>query len=181
MTTSKISVFEEGLQTFPLRQSTASKLRKNFQGRKLSSSSFFDLWKFKKITWYHLVPISRYPNKSRYWMPWNRAIFPDIREKWSSADDPDLIWLQLMTASCSLDKNFTPVLCNSLSWRLISFAAHWGGNYLHCWPSNFSAKCLNLHFVKIEINRKMCAQNNESALRMDSVFLILLEYIKPDQ
>ena len=38
--TSKIGVFEEGLQTFPLRQSTASKLQKNFQGRKLSSSSF---------------------------------------------------------------------------------------------------------------------------------------------
>ena len=48
MTTSKRSVFEEGLQTFPLRQSTASKLRKNFQGRKLSSSSFFDLRKLKK-------------------------------------------------------------------------------------------------------------------------------------
>ena len=48
MTTSKISVFEEGLQTFPLRQSTASKLQKNFQGRKVSSSPFFDLWKLKK-------------------------------------------------------------------------------------------------------------------------------------
>ena len=24
-----------------------------------------------------------------------------------------------------------------------------------------------MHFVKIEINRKMCAQNNESALRMN--------------